>query len=269
MDRAHVADPDTYDEALGPSESHYGFAAEDAKFYDQVEPPAQKPQMDGDVYDEVLPPSVTMRSHPAPVATEEKRRNTLWLAPKAPLAAAGPPRTSMPPAQAPLPPPRRNSSASLDALPEYEQPITLPRRPQTTVPPSPSSTTVGPVLTPVLPDSVPELAFPMPLPKLSAVKVDKKIDQVDADKMLHKSKTEGAFVLRASRSHPGSYVLCLYFGGNVLHYPVEACAPPHDGMFVVLCDPLERRRFRNLAEVVVFYSATASGLATRLTKRIK
>eukprot|EP00051_Salpingoeca_urceolata_P028127 m.485150 g.485150 ORF g.485150 m.485150 type:complete len:214 (-) comp23675_c0_seq1:264-905(-) len=78
---------------------------------------------------------------------------------------------------------------------------------------------------------------------------------------------DGQFVVRPSKSHPGSYVLTVAAGGEVKNYPVEALEAPYDGLFSVIC-PGNRRRFQSLDHAVEFYKGQAEGIATRLTQRL-
>ena len=113
-------------------------------------------------------------------------------------------------------------------------------------------------------------AFRLPPPPVARLEdtIEDRIGKEDADRMLAKQQLrEGYYVLRKSRSHPGSYVLVVAASCVARHYPVEALEAPYEGYFSVIC-PGNRRRFKSLEEVLSYYSAQADGIATRLTKRV-
>eukprot|EP00052_Salpingoeca_macrocollata_P012410 m.96276 g.96276 ORF g.96276 m.96276 type:complete len:216 (+) comp18473_c0_seq4:65-712(+) len=98
--------------------------------------------------------------------------------------------------------------------------------------------------------------------------VSSSIGKEDADRILAENRLEdGLYVLRKSRSHPGSFVLVVAAQFSQRHYPVERLEAPYEGMLSVIC-PGTRRRFSTLQEVVDHYSAKADGIAAKLTRRV-
>lgn len=121
--------------------------------------------------------------------------------------------------------------------------------------------------------------FPKPPPRLSlsagagkrqreAIEdtIPDSIDKDIADDMLLRAgMSDGMYVLRKSRSHMGSYVLCVAEHGLVRHYPVERC---DDMEGFRLLSPEPPRHHASLEDVLRFYSHTKDGLTVLLKRRI-
>lgn len=72
------------------------------------------------------------------------------------------------------------------------------------------------------------------------------------------SKEQGLFLVRESVRHPGSYVLCVYHNGEIIHYLIRY----KDGKLSI--DDVEK--FSNLIDLIEFYTANQGVLATKLMK---
>ena len=90
-----------------------------------------------------------------------------------------------------------------------------------------------------------------------------------ADRILLSSRAKpGDYVWRKSKSHPGSFVLCVCGGSSSYHYPVEL--NPNErkqGRFQLLC-PGQRHTFPDLEAVERFYKSRAEGIQCKLRKRL-
>lgn len=96
--------------------------------------------------------------------------------------------------------------------------------------------------------------------------VDLTITKERADEMLMRAgMLDGFFVLRESRSHAGSFVLCVVEAGQSRHYPVERNDDPFGYR---LLSPEPPHFFPTLDGVIEYYSNNLEGLTVRLRRRI-
>lgn len=119
--------------------------------------------------------------------------------------------------------------------------------------------------------------FPAPPPRPSLVAGPKRrsgieasvaanIDKELADSMLLRAGLHnGDFVLRESRSHPGSFVVCVVEHGEVRHYPLERCDDPAG---YNLLSPEPPRFFSSIDQTIEFYKHTVEGITVRLRNRV-
>ncbi len=83
--------------------------------------------------------------------------------------------------------------------------------------------------------------------------------------LLRGGMQDGQYVIRESRSHPGSYVLCVAEQGLSRHYPLERTNDP-PGYLLLSPDP--PRFFPSIDAALEYYSSRVEGLSVRLRHRL-
>ena len=90
----------------------------------------------------------------------------------------------------------------------------------------------------------------------------------DTDEILAKDGwVDGHYVLRRSKSHPGSLVVVLAHRGVARHYPMELEGTGNNRTYSIHC-PGPIQRFKTAQDVIDHYSVNPDGMVCQLIKRI-